>query len=673
MSPHDRRPTFPNLWALVIGIEKYENLVDYERIEGPLADVDGVEDFLNDLGVPEKNVLILRDGDATRKEIISAFETHFIHNEKIPPNSPLLFYYSGHGGRLAAPSGWPVLESFDEHNKRLETKVEVLVPSDCTNDCDKDGRPSVHTIPDRTINSLLLSTAQKHGDNITIILDCCHSAHLNRKPTPGLKTIPENALPRLLPDTDSEIWGRDDTTAKNEQKRGGIAMSMRRLLGDEATRSHVLLAACAKDQVAWTMPRSESEEPGENGSIFTTFLLSILNDKLLRTNRGQLTQNLSEITQRLLVGCFNGLVFEPFQDERRFETTRLSDRELKVHAGHIHAVAHDTEFALFRGVQSKDEELRRNLRPSSSRPISAISCFIDLPRRFGVDKSVSLYASIVSQGSGHALKTCASSEALSILQTQTRSRRDWNLVSPDSKPDIIIEPDNSGLKITRRDRFLRDSAAEVLRVPRSGIPAFQEHFDQIALFNFHLSHEPVGSPRHYCHGVELNIGEFQDAAYGENRMKVLEAASFCPRTLNEVSGNEEIKVDSRRKYGVVIKNNTLKSLFFYVVFFDPYDYSVTVWYHPVNEKACVRKDGTLQLGQSSEHAEMLEFELVEDRKQDIGFMKVYISPNYTSLHSLNQDGFGAGTFRADSNQNLEDLSVGHEWDCICFTVISENE
>ncbi|KAF9041697.1 caspase domain-containing protein [Rhodocollybia butyracea] len=698
----NRLRTFDNLWALVIGIEEYESITGYDRLQGPGADVDGVEYFLlEELQVPEENVLILRDGEATRDKIIDSFETHFINNKKIPSGSALLFYYSGHGGRLAAPKGWPVLESVGEDN-RLEAKVEVLIPSDCVVDSDENGRPTVQTIPDRTINSLLLKTAQKHGDNITVILDCCFSAHLNRisgkrRDTTGLKMIPENFLPKLLPETDAALWGRDDATVRNEKKRGGIAKSLRRLLGDEATRSHVLLAACSKHQQAWTMPpiafaegsgEDDTEDAGENGSFFTTFLLQALGEKIDSEHWPTYSELIREVQKRLHQvylthkdadpplnpqdpeasgWLLQRPIFKPFE-ERRFETTKIPGQALKVHAGHIHAVAHDTEFSLFDGVRFSDNELARDIRPSGL--ISAISCTIKLPS--SIDNSLTLYASIVSPGSGHPLKTRISPEALAILRSESR----WSLTIVDSEPDIIIETRNDGLIIRRLDRFLRNSPAEELLISKSQIAAFRQSIDKVALFNFHLHHEPVGSSRPYCHdmpgvvpAVEVNIGEFQEAASSDNMMKV-EEALFCPCTLNESTGNSEIRVDSQKKYGVVIRNNTQNQLFFSVVFFDPYDYSVMVWYQPTNDKAYVLAGGTLQLGQSSEMAEMLEFD--QSRDPDIGFMKVYISHSYTDLHSLNQDGFETSAKRGHSSQ-LEDQSVGEEWDCLCFTVISTSD
>ncbi|KIK63339.1 hypothetical protein GYMLUDRAFT_196966, partial [Collybiopsis luxurians FD-317 M1] len=168
---------FDNLWALLIGIQKY----DREPLYGPYADVQRMKEFLmQDLHVPSDNILIVQD--ARRHEIIGTFETHLINNTKILPGSSpaILFYYSGHGGRVACPPNWPAVLETAERDGKLVKKIEVLIPSDCTSIYDANGFPSIQTIPDRTINSLLLRAAQKHGDCITVILDCCFSGHLNR-------------------------------------------------------------------------------------------------------------------------------------------------------------------------------------------------------------------------------------------------------------------------------------------------------------------------------------------------------------------------------------------------------------------------------------------------------------------------------------------------------------
>ena len=90
--PTYRRPENPNDFALVIGIERYENLPAAEFAE---RDAAAVREHLRALGFPERNIIYLTGSKASRTGIEKYVETWLPLNLK--EGSRLVVYYSGHG------------------------------------------------------------------------------------------------------------------------------------------------------------------------------------------------------------------------------------------------------------------------------------------------------------------------------------------------------------------------------------------------------------------------------------------------------------------------------------------------------------------------------------------------------------------------------------------------
>jgi len=78
---------------LIIGIDNYQNGID--KLNNAVRDAVTVKDLLLEkYQFSEKNTTVLLDKDATRRNIIRAFES-FI--EKLTPDDNFIFYFSGHG------------------------------------------------------------------------------------------------------------------------------------------------------------------------------------------------------------------------------------------------------------------------------------------------------------------------------------------------------------------------------------------------------------------------------------------------------------------------------------------------------------------------------------------------------------------------------------------------
>jgi hypothetical protein len=186
---------------------------DISDLSGCVADAQSIERFLMDnLKVPADQIYTLADETATRQAILQALQTHFEHNHKITKGDAMLFYFAGHGSQFHAPPGWTTDDG----------KVETITPYD------ESVKNNVYGIPDRTLSALLRRTAENHGNNITTILDCCHSGSGTRDKTEGTVRGHENetAIPAEL---DREILG-------------GFRHASAFLGG--SLSSHVLLSAC---------------------------------------------------------------------------------------------------------------------------------------------------------------------------------------------------------------------------------------------------------------------------------------------------------------------------------------------------------------------------------------------------------------------------------------------
>ncbi|KAK0471053.1 caspase domain-containing protein [Armillaria novae-zelandiae] len=237
----------PRLFALVIGINKYLSN-EVRDLSGAVADADDVSEFLQKtLGVPKDQIKNLRNEQATRVTIETEIN-NLGNNLEIAKDDAILIFYAGHGAEARAPSGWP----------NANGKLQMLLPYDfifngSSNSSEGQG------VLDITLSRLLRNVAEKKSDNITVVLDCCHSGSGTRPydsdPTfavrgidlPKTYAIAEDLLHDIEPDAHASF------VAKGFEKAGLL--------------SHVLLTACKQGQ--------EATERDGHGA-FTSALLSLL-------------------------------------------------------------------------------------------------------------------------------------------------------------------------------------------------------------------------------------------------------------------------------------------------------------------------------------------------------------------------------------------------------------
>ncbi|KAJ7455413.1 caspase domain-containing protein, partial [Mycena latifolia] len=236
------------LFALIIGIDTYSAF----PLHGSAADADSIYAYLtSQLLVPHENIVNLRNGAAKRSRIIEELEG--LARRTIPPGSAIFIYYSGHGGRVAIPEDWVGYSTID-------SMVEILCPVDLFV-VDNAG-VATPGISDRVLNCLLHEISQKHGNNVTLILDCCHSGGMGRSPSEeSIRAVPRSLSnsPPFPRGCDAEILERGDPLPVG--------------MGQAA---YVLLAAAARGETAGEWQILRNGQPFLSAGFFTTVLLDIL-------------------------------------------------------------------------------------------------------------------------------------------------------------------------------------------------------------------------------------------------------------------------------------------------------------------------------------------------------------------------------------------------------------
>lgn len=183
----------PPFYALLVGICEYAS-PDLRTLAGCVNDVEDMAYLLHHrFNVADPNIKKLVNTEATHQAIKDAFHTHLITPARLwaeagrvgsPPT--LLFHFSGHGSQALDESGVEP-DGFDE----------TLVPYDSRME-------GVYDIKDWELGQLL-DELTLYSDNVTVILDCCHSgsgtrdsaslAASSRRCEPDLRSQPTQRPP----------------------------------------------------------------------------------------------------------------------------------------------------------------------------------------------------------------------------------------------------------------------------------------------------------------------------------------------------------------------------------------------------------------------------------------------------------------------------------------------
>jgi hypothetical protein len=241
-----------NRAALIIGIEHYQNPVIAPSLLGVPADVNSAKQIAKAMGIPDKNITVIQNQQATKPNLMEAFRkvSEFGAN-----GGRVFIYFSGHGTRDYSYEKKQCYEGLLSYDEELITNEEIA------------------------------SATQKLKDNVdkTIVLfDACHAGGVLKTAlqtrsagsTPAISLTPKFVSKASLDDVNA------CRAATNFQARG---------LFDQVTRlgalqeNLVLISSARPDEVAW------DEGPGAGGIATQALRDCLLGQARDTNNSGAIT------------------------------------------------------------------------------------------------------------------------------------------------------------------------------------------------------------------------------------------------------------------------------------------------------------------------------------------------------------------------------------------------
>lgn len=234
--------------ALIVGIN------DYAPIGSGGPDLNGcvndARDMANTLvicGFSPAKIKILTNQNATRANILNYLKS--LVNSSVKGDS-LVFYYSGHGTRVA--------------NIGADLEIDGLDEAICPHDYASAG-----VIRDDDFKAVL--SKLKAGVNLEVIFDCCHSGTGSRKMDLGLDLELSYEAPRFIPpmleDEFYITYASEVQSSKSTKKTAGMTKALVPVAG----MNHTLWAASKDNQVSM-----EGNMGGQIRGYFTYHFCKIL-------------------------------------------------------------------------------------------------------------------------------------------------------------------------------------------------------------------------------------------------------------------------------------------------------------------------------------------------------------------------------------------------------------
>ncbi|KAF9766074.1 hypothetical protein IL306_001551 [Fusarium sp. DS 682] len=158
----------------------------FNGLLGPLTDAEAIKTVLQDQGF---EILECSNTNATRRGILDTWQSLI---DATSAGDVVVIYYSGHGA-LIRPNDNAENFNLSEEQQKAASPFQVLVPMDY----DQTTATDFRGILNLEISYMLRKTTSK-SENVTAIIDCCHSGRLFRDPRAAAGVVEARA--RNLPD-----------------------------------------------------------------------------------------------------------------------------------------------------------------------------------------------------------------------------------------------------------------------------------------------------------------------------------------------------------------------------------------------------------------------------------------------------------------------------------------
>ncbi|KAK0234488.1 hypothetical protein EDD85DRAFT_774432 [Armillaria nabsnona] len=644
------------LFALVIGIDEYlSNWIP--NLSGAVADADAISTFLQEtLRVPTGQIKNLRNEEATRLTIETAIKD-LGNNPAIKKDDPILIFYAGHGAEAKAPSGW----------RSANGKIQMLIPHDFITSGSNNSEQGQGVL-DTRLSRLLADLATKKSDNITVILDCCHSGSGTRTddaddPTfavrgidlPETYAVAQNLLRDIEPDS------RASDVAKGFDKTGLL--------------SHVLLAACKHGQEA-------GERDGRG--VFTSALLSLLREKGIdKLTYKDVITSLPDLhaqdpqcegahQSRYL---FNSKVSSPQRELYPIRASADTPGQYVLDAGEAHGITKNAEFAVFAGrsmssalgtvVVSNTAAFTSSCRFLSARPDEApfrlATPGYALQTRVGEDQDVRLFVENNERLLGVFERIANEMEA---------GKRGFRLVkSRADEPDLVVAADGDVIHFEIMDKICRQHGLTHMPfgVDIDDSDALRRILQSSADFYWYLRHSnkrsPLATSTLECMKLK-ETGEYTD--------DLEEVLRPDPNGHNlNVGGVIMVDVDEEGIYGFKITDAMSVPLYVWMFYFDVSDLSISSYYQPGGAKnntdVSLPPGESLAIGYGASGTVPHMYTLREGQDVDVGFLKLFLSTEYMDLSGIVQESpfteIRGGARAVPESRRL--------WDSMCVAVVQK--
>ncbi|CAE6499550.1 unnamed protein product [Rhizoctonia solani] len=653
------RPTGvkPSLHALVIGINKYES---YNHLVAAAPDALNFKLYLtHDLFVPEEQIKLLLDEQATKWNIILALRGISCEDNGIKRNDPIVIYYAGYGGEVDPPPG----------QVPNRPAVQCIIPQDTSK------MNGIYPIPDFTIGALVRDIAREKGNNITLIFDCCYS------PSDIRGEIPPEILPRVIDKRDLPSFPayQDGTPISGALYGINIADLYSQGLGSPSTETHILLTACAYQESAF----ENTNRPGECG-YFSKALLGTLRGaevnsltykglirrlSTLNTNMMQNPECKGKHIDRILFdgqvqgACATFIAIEPKEDG------------LYLQAGLVQGITPGFKYAIHSG----------DIFGPSNEIIATLE--VDQVDRFtarlngGNDSDLpSLrYGRQVGYGPDQALSIYITEDFVKAAEPS----KTWSRILRGGKYNTLIRPTSPGLAQVILSAYGKKETTFKLRnqvsikygigtlpLPgRSSIPPSASQvvpiLSALAKWHWYLRHAPASRP--FQGLVDLEFYQLHPAGkYTDSGNPIFESEGE-----NLIVGGEvNIVANPEGQYGVRIVNRSSADLYVYLFSFSPTSLAITHKSTPPtgSPSAQLPESESLTIGYGPGEQVPFTFSIDDALRMDVTILRLFVSTHPADIEGVEQE----SPFEANGallNERLKDL-FGREavWDVIGVNV-----
>ncbi|CAE6382421.1 unnamed protein product [Rhizoctonia solani] len=667
-------PLKSRIHGLIIGIDKYASLIRQD-LRGCVNDAKSMRMYFTGLGVAENRFLCLYDEHATRKAILDGFSNHLFNNPDIKPHDPIVIYFAGHGDRMPAPQGWPTADGM----------IEMIIPHDAS-EFDENGSYT-HGIPDLTLAFLLYRLSQLKGNNITVILDCCHSGSGTRGEVRSRNSHDSNAPP-IPNELDARLRGSLAVNYPSlvEKHTSGKLMA-------PSLETHILLAACQNDELAQEVSiNDQGSDQMSCSGVFTSILLSELRKcDLETTSYTTLLRNLLMARSEYYQKSHERIASQTFQCEGRNQDRILfsvqyaaskgkialiptKDKSVyRVRVGIAQGVGPGTEFGVF---SDNMDPMAPPIAILVARDVSSIDSHLhgiepntpqEIPRN--------AYATIIryndhSNGVQIWVDDAVKQDVLweSVLTSLNSLPICW-ATSPENH-DLALLPSNGGVEL--QGSHMTPGQIETSHIIEHGkeVQQLVAILTAIVYFYFHLKIQNKNAPVRDQLSMMLRELNEKEHSWGsiiyEPKGYDLFGDRVSAGTVTILHPNPD------KVFGLELVNNSSENFYPYVLYYDFKDYSVGCLYEPPSRsaKAPLQAGKSLTIGYGSGGSKPFQIDFTDPTSdKECGAFLLLVFGSWVDIAYLQQESpFGEGVLSPSRGAYSQRYLNSQMWDSLIVRV-----